>query len=444
MSRSDLSEAVFYVTVLSNFARGYDKYRRTYSKRAVSESTYPDKFFVLRENELHIGVRKAQRLLTKLGLSDNKLIALRAQVPSASLQKNERNGLGRIWLSDELPVEAVFTVTTVGPEPKLEHLALEDAAADSLCLLRPSLFGFEQLRPRSVAVLPVAKGCQAACPFCFSEASASVEQEQGRLNFDRVEAVLGAARERGAERAVITGGGEPLLLREAELLELIRACKHQFNKVVLITNGHRLAQHDEHQRLENLRALAQAGLSVLNISRHHHDDLTNARLMNLNIKSAAVARTWFAHQHTLPGLNVRFTCVLQSGGVADMPTIDAYVAQAVALGVPEICFKELYVSTSRESAYYRLGANKWSYEHQVPLSLVLEFAARNGLLEVARLPWGAPVFRGTFNGKTISIAAYTEPSLFWERTHAIARSWNLMADGRCLASLEDRQSEISL
>ncbi|MEZ0091017.1 hypothetical protein ABH925_002176 [Streptacidiphilus sp. EB129] len=40
------------------------------------------------------------------------------------------------------------------------------------------------------------------------------------------------------------------------------------------------------------------------------------------------------------------------------------------------------------------------------------------------------------------IAAYTEPSLLWERTSGIARSWNVMADGRCDASLEDQASEI--
>ena len=78
----------------------------------------------------------------------------------------------------------------------------------------------------------------------------------------------------------------------------------------------------------------------------------------------------------------------------------------------------------------------------MPLSVVIEFVRENGFTEVARLPWGAPVFRGNINGRQISVAAYTEPSLFWERTQGIARSWNLMADGRCLVSLEDRASEI--
>jgi hypothetical protein len=59
-----------------------------------------------------------------------------------------------------------------------------------------------------------------------------------------------------------------------------------------------------------------------------------------------------------------------------------------------------------------------------------------------RLPWGAPVFTGQVDGRDVRVAAYTEPSLFWERTRGVARSWNVMADGSCLASLEDRGSRL--
>jgi hypothetical protein len=73
---------------------------------------------------------------------------------------------------------------------------------------------------------------------------------------------------------------------------------------------------------------------------------------------------------------------------------------------------------------------------------VLAWAARTGFAETMQLPWGAPVFDGRIGGRRLRVAAYTEPSLFWERVHGIARSWNVMADGTCLASLEDRQSAL--
>jgi hypothetical protein len=80
----------------------------------------------------------------------------------------------------------------------------------------------------------------------------------------------------------------------------------------------------------------------------------------------------------------------------------------------------------------------------VPLSLVTGFSDRHGFKVESRLPWGAPVYGSRWLGRLLRIAAYTEPSLFWERAHGIARSWNVMADGRCHVSLEDRASEIKL
>ncbi len=76
------------------------------------------------------------------------------------------------------------------------------------------------------------------------------------------------------------------------------------------------------------------------------------------------------------------------------------------------------------------------------MSVVTRFAEQHGFELAGRLPWGAPVYHGNWDGRPMRIAAYTEPSLLWERTHGIARSWNVMADGRCYASLEDRASEI--
>jgi hypothetical protein len=68
---------------------------------------------------------------------------------------------------------------------------------------------------------------------------------------------------------------------------------------------------------------------------------------------------------------------------------------------------------------------------------------KRGFAVASRLPWGAPVLTGLWNGALLAVAAYTEPSLFWERSTGIARSWNIMADGQCLVSLEDPASALS-
>lgn len=437
-----MKETVYHITVLSNFARGYDKYRRVYSKHGIPESTYPDRFYVLRQDELEIGVKKASALLDRLSIPGNRLIALRACLPSNHLQPNERNGLGRVWAGGELPLDGVCEISAAQSPCIPSPAQLEDVAADSLRVLNDGLLEYKALRPRTVSVLPIARGCQAACPFCFSDASASAEQEQGKVDLVRVADILRKGRASGAGRAVITGGGEPGLLREEPLQDLVRTCANEFEKVVLITNGHRHAHMDDLRRAESLQGLARAGLTVLNVSRHHHTDEGNTSIMHLDTQSSRLAETWREHRGNLGRLSFRFTCVLQRGGIADAAGVRDYAAWAASLGVPEICFKELYVSTSRESLYHLRSANDWAARHQVPLSVVLEFVREHGFTEVARLPWGAPVFRGEINGRSIAVAAYTEPSLFWERTHGVARSWNLMADGRCLVSLEDRASEI--
>ncbi|HET9624162.1 MAG TPA: radical SAM protein [Kofleriaceae bacterium] len=423
---------LFHATVLSNFARGFDKYARAYAKANIAESRYPDEFYVLRRDDLAIGARKAAALRDRLALPGDDLIALRAQLPGERLAPNTRNGLGLVWPSPTLPLAAVHALSSdgvLGPA-----LAVEDVMARALRIHAARFAPYAALQPRSVSFLPIARGCQAACAFCFSEASISADPRPGRLDAAAIDRWLVAAARRGAERAVITGGGEPTLLRWPDLLALIRACRARLPKVVLISNGVVLVDDPA----ARLRDLAAAGLSVLAISRHHADEAINAQIMKLANHTPALAAV------DRGGLRLRLICVLQRGAVDSVAAIDDYVRWAASIGADEVCFKELYVSTSLESVFHSRQSNAFSADHQVPLAHVLAWARGAGFVERARLPWGAPVFHGASAGRAIQVAAYTEPSLYWERAHGIARSWNVMADGACFASLEDRESQIEL
>jgi pyruvate-formate lyase-activating enzyme len=430
------SEPMFHATLLSNFARGFDKYARAYSKASIPESTYPREFYVLRRADLAIGATKARALLDRLALPGDALIALRTLLPASQLAPNARNGAGMVWPSPAIPLDAVHELSLDGALGAV--ISAEDAMARSLRIHEAAFAPYDALRPRSVSVLPIARGCQAACRFCFSEASVSADQRHARPDASSVDRWLAAAASRGAERAVITGGGEPTLLPWPELLTLVRSCRARFPKVVLITNGIALVQG----AADRLRELHAAGLSVLAISRHHADEGKNARIMNLANHTPVIAAARAAAE--LAGLRLRLVCVLQRGAVDSVAPIDDYVRWAAAIGADEVCFKELYVSTSYESVYHARAANAWSASHQVPLAHVVEWASGAGFAEAERLPWGAPVFRGEIAGRTIRVAAYTEPSLYWERASGIARSWNVMADGVCFASLEDRHSAIDI
>lgn len=431
-------ERVYHVIVLSNFARGFDKYSCCYDKAAIPESTFPDKTFVLTRDELGIGIEKASRLLTKLGLAGNRLLVLEAKIPSTQLQPNLKTGKGRYLASARLPVSALWYVSG---EAELVPVIAEEAFAQSMALLSPALHAYEDLKPRTVSVLPVAQACQANCRFCFSESSASLEQVPVALDLQRVRKLCQQGALQGAERFVLTGGGEPGLVAHDRLIDFIRAGRETLGKVVLITNGIHLAKLPEEARAARLSAYVEAGLSVLAISRHHASDLTNRLIMGVDTRTDRVLGT--LQSLRLPSLRTRLICVLQQGGVEDVSSLKEYLDYAVAHGVGELCFKELYVSSTLESAYHAQPGNIWSREHQVSLSLVTEFCEQQGFTVVTRLPWGAPVYRGEWEGQTVQIAAYSEPSLFWERASGLTRSWNIMADGECLASLEDPNSDIA-
>ncbi len=432
--------AAYHVTVLSNFARGYDKYSGAYSKRGIPESTFPDRFFLLDRRDLGIGIAKASGLLEKLGLPGDGLIALETRVLGEVLRPNARTGLGRYLQSPEIHLTRVHGVTTNGA---LVPWSVEDAMAMALRVLHPNLLAYEVLRPRSVSLLPVARGCQARCAFCFSRASISADQASGTLDVESATFALGVGRRRGAERAVVTGGGDPGLLPFPRLLTLVRACADQFpHKTVLITNGAFLASLDEVARHDALRALADAGLTILSLSRHHPDVPANAAIMGLDVGTERVLASLAAIRSRT--LRPRIVTVMQRGGVETTEGLDALLRWTAERGVDELTLKELYVSTSEESVYHDRKANRWSRDHQVPLSLATRWFAEKAWPLLHRLPWGAPIHQATVNGVETRIAAYTEPSLLWERTAGVARSWNVLSDGACYASLEDRASRIVL
>jgi pyruvate-formate lyase-activating enzyme len=435
-----MEEALFHVTVLSNLARAFDKYSLSYSKARIPESTFPDRFFLLRRDELEIGVRKAGRLLERLSLAGDQLLVLETREAAEQLRPNERTGLGRFIPRPEIRLSAVHGVEADG---SLTRWELEVALARSLRVLHPTLLPYEGLRPRSISFLPIARGCQADCAFCFSEASISADQAQVALSPQVVEALLERALARGAERAVITGGGEPGLLPLPRLIELVRACAARFpRKVVLISNGVFLSRLERGARDSALARLEEAGLTVLSLSRHHAEPTRNAELMRLDTGTEHVLES-FRSGH-LRALKPRLVAVLQRGGLDSAEAFAAYLEWAAAQGVDEVTWKELYVSTSDESVYHSRPSNLWSREHQVPLALATDWLLSQGWVRVAELPWGSPVYEGVVRGRRMRVAAYTEPSLFWERTQGLARSWNVLADGACYASLEDRRSRLEL
>ena len=417
---------------LSNWLRGFERYGMRYSKALISQSRFPDAFYVLREGEPFApGLEKSRRLVAKLGLPHDRVVALRAQLPvgPSGLRPNDvtGTGIGWHWPSSSLPLSGVAWVNEQGALEPTRH---EEVTAQAFLIHDSSMRAWAECRPRSFSVLPVARACQASCAFCFSRASVSDLERQQSATLEHQLAWADQAKQRGAERAVITGGGEPTLLAPRALLDLVRGLASRFPKTLLITNGARL----DAQKLASLR---QAGLTTLGISRHGTSVVHDAKVMGLAVDSARAAK-----QARALGLRTRAICVLQRGGVDTAQGVRTYLERSVADGFDEVCFKELYVSSVLESQWASSAVNQFCERHQVPLALVPETLATLGFVQTAALPWGSPIFEGQINGQPLRVAAYTEPSVGWERSNGVVRSWNVMADGACLASLEDAASAL--
>ena len=201
----------FYVTVLSNFSKAYDKYTNRYSKGGI-KANFPDKFFLLDRDCLNIGIEKNKRLLARLGNPSDRIIVMESLI-SDPLYNDHETGIGHYVKRSYIVVDKVYFWI----DGDLQEVGIEDVMAQSLALqqLKP----YEEIKPRTVSLLPVAKGCQAACSFCFSTASVSTDFKGRVSDFKLLETQLKAAAKAGAERAVITGGGEPTLLPEKQLLQ---------------------------------------------------------------------------------------------------------------------------------------------------------------------------------------------------------------------------------
>jgi len=281
----------------------------------------------------------------------------------------------------------------------------------------PAADAWAACRFLSCSVLPVRLACNCRCPFCFSQSSIStLRQEPAALAQLDVERHYRWARERGAARLVITGGGEPLL-RAAEVVRLVRIGRRVFDEVACFTNGAFLTP-------DLARQLADAGLSYLCYSRHHEDDAACRELMG---ESAPTLAEFFA---AAGSLRVRATCVMTRGAVDSAGRVGDYIAALQAYGVREFTFKHTYVAYE-QSLFQGSAADRWAAAHRVEFD---PFADAGVVL--ARLPWGPAIRR---LGE-VQVCYYHEPTPDWERANRLCRSSNLLADGSVYASLEDRRS----
>lgn len=415
---------MYYVTLLSNIKFCYNKYDNSFNK--FEKSKFKDKFFLLNKDEIYIGVDKYQKIILRDNQKDKIVIV--ETLNNLELFKDHDSKLGQYIKKDKIIVNNFF-IENLNKPISVEEIMSLSYKIDNISNK------FIDLKPRSFSFLPVGKGCQAKCSFCFSESSISTDFKGINNDLIDLDKMARKAKDRGAERAVITGGGEPTLIPHDLLLNSLKILKKYYKKIILITNGYNYSNLKESELIKKINDLIDNGLTVLNISRHHFNQDVNKSIMMLEIKSERIAK--IVKKNNLK-IKIRFTCVLQKNGIKNALDILNYIKFAKENNITEVCFKELYVSSSVESIYHNSESNKFSRRNHVPLNMLTETLEKNGYFKLGELPWGSPVY----SDGSIKIEAYTEPSVGWELSNQIARSWNYMSDGKTYASLEDKNSLI--
>ena len=297
-----------------------------------------------------------------------------------------------------------------------DESAIEDSRAES-----PSCGAtrWDDCRFLTCSVLPVRFACNCSCPFCFSKSSLSALRhdtvEWERLDLERY---FLFARERGASRLVITGGGEPLLRADA-VLDIICRGRLFFEEIACFTNGSLLTRG-------LARQLADSGLSYVCFSRHHFDDGANRSLMG---ETAPPLSHFF---DAAGSLTVRATCVMARGQIDSERLVWRYIERLAGFGVRQFTFKHTYVAYER-SVFAASAEDRWAAEHRVNFD---PFAGQGEI--IGELPWGPAIRRiGEFQ-----VCYYREPTPAWEKEHQTCRSVNLLSDGTVYASLEDQSSRL--
>jgi cyclic pyranopterin phosphate synthase len=259
--------------------------------------------------------------------------------------------------------------------------------------------------------------CNLRCPFCFSKSSISaLSRERADWRALDVAGYYEFARERGATRLVVTGGGEPLL-RPDDVVYLVELGRRYFDEVACFTNGTYLTR-------ELAGSLRAAGLSYVCYSRHHEDDAVNRGLMG---EGAPSLDGFF---EAAGDLRVRATCVMARGYVDGRDAVERYMKSLMPYGVDEFTFKHTYVAY--DGSFFRGGdENNWARDHRVERDPFGE----EGTV-IGELPWGPRIRRLD----DAQVCYYYEPSPEWELRRGLCRSSNLLSDGSVYASLEDERS----
>ena len=119
---------------------------------------------------------------------------------------------------------------------------------------------------------------------------------------------------------------------------------------VLYSNASGFASLDTDKSL--MDAMAKFGFSWVELSRHHYEERANQAIMRFRVSSEAVSnRTFVGSVAALQAVtDVKLVCIVQSGGVDSLDSMQRYLGWARSIGVRHVIFRELSLLDQRYRA----------------------------------------------------------------------------------------------
>ena len=221
----------------------------------------------------------------------------------------------------------------------------------------PAVFGGREWMVYKNANLSIhtGKDCNADCQFCVAQvryATDGLVYEKPSIadNGSYLKALEKAMKAAGQANpsCSITGGEPSVHPWIGSLVDTLESAGAR--KRTMTTNGSGLLLPLGEGGPALVDRLGSYGLEHLNISRAHHDQQANSRIMRLprnvmndDILAESIAR---AKSH---GIRPRLSCALLREGVCDVDGMLRYVDWAYGMGADNIIFRELMTSSERAS-----------------------------------------------------------------------------------------------
>ncbi len=175
----------------------------------------------------------------------------------------------------------------------------------------------------------ISVACNASCPFCVAP---TIGRKNGPGFFKGATFALNLTESVDGTLQVV--GGEPMISRRLPAL-LRRIGERHYRRVVVSTNGSFISD-------KIISMMRLAGVTNVNISRHHFDERRNQEVMALrpHLPNAVLASR--VADILAAGIDVRMQCVLIKGGIDSVVDVRNYVDWCNSLGCRNISFSQVY------------------------------------------------------------------------------------------------------